>query len=98
MTDTPASAGLCDVGFGSRPTSPIKLPKSPSSAWLATLKGSFVAFRVGGGDMYPNRSAHREVTKGNGNHDNSIFVPWNRRSSGFNARTLSLISSGGSCG
>ena len=51
IEDTPASAGLCEFGFGSRPGSPIMLPSWPSSACVATLNGSLVAVRDALDDM-----------------------------------------------
>ena len=94
MTDTPRSAGLLDPGSGSRPGSPIIPPSCPSSAWLATLNGSFVAARTATDDLYPNRSAQEEISAGNGNQERASLAPWKRWNSGFRARTLRRISSG----
>src|SRR5215211_3698031 len=94
MADTPGSTGLLDPGFGSRPGSPIIPPSCPSRAWLATLNGSFVAARTATDDMYPNRSAHEEISAGNGNQERASLAPWKRWNSGLRARTLRRISSG----
>src|SRR5688500_14863417 len=94
MVDTPTSAGLWEPGFGSRPGSPIMSPSWPRSSWVGALDAHFVALRVAADDMYPNLSAQGDVTNGKGNHVSSTLVPWNRRVSGFSARTLALTSSG----